>query len=77
VISHLDYYDRFYDITADYVIDIEKGKDEFSVFMRRDFDLCQDQDFEITWLHLMRFPMIAGIWQNCQKKSLDRTASNN
>lgn len=46
LIMHLEYYNNYYDAKADIVLDLRHDHDEFSSFMRQEFDLCHDTMFD-------------------------------
>lgn len=68
VIMHLEYYQDFYDIQSDYVIDIHRGDDEFSEFMRRDLAYCQDRDFDHVWESLCQDADFYQVWRSISDK---------
>lgn len=53
ILFHLEYYDRHWDASADYYVDISRGTSGFCGFLREDLDRCQDADFN-TVANLMR-----------------------
>lgn len=69
LIMHLEYYNQYYDRNADYVLNLDNSDDEFSEFMRKDFHLCQNNEFDAAWDWLVQHPKILSIWQKLNNKN--------